>query len=120
MSITITEFLTARYDEDQERAGSGWGSLREERWENTNEGQSILTPRGVLADIAAKRAILRLHQNAGYGYDASPPYGETGSCSECTDRDYVGLVDGDWPCDTLRALALPYAEHRDYHEEWRR
>lgn len=24
-----------------------------------------------------------------------------------------------WPCDTLKHLALPYAEHRDYRPEWR-
>lgn len=104
--MTIPEFLTARCDEDEERASSGWSSLRDERWMTTNEGRSILTPSAVLADIAAKRAIMEEHPD-GDGY--------------CGQGDYSGTVGCGWlwPCITLRLLAQPYAEHPDYGPAWR-
>jgi len=58
MSQTITEFLEARIDEDEARAGSGWVTLRDTRWETDNYGRNVLTPSAVLAECAAKRAIL--------------------------------------------------------------
>jgi hypothetical protein len=34
---------------------------------------------------------------------------EADGCAEC------GI---EWPCDTVRALVLPYADHPDYRELW--
>lgn len=62
-------------------------------------------PAYVLADIASKRAIVRLHTGA----------------HECRDvLEYPdGYVrDGEW-CTTLRLLAVPFAAHPDYDERWR-
>ena len=65
----------------------------------------------VLAECAAKRRIVELHE----------PNGET--CSVCALQDGSKYGDGwgaeDWPCTTLRALALPYADHPEFREEWR-
>ena len=55
---TITEFLEDRIDEDQARASSGWARLGDSRWETNNDGQDHLTPSAVLAECAAKRAII--------------------------------------------------------------
>ncbi|WP_225794772.1 DUF6221 family protein [Streptomyces aculeolatus] len=56
-----------------------------------------------LADIDAKRRIADLHQ-------ADDEKAEAPICTTCL---YAP------PCETLRALALPYADHPDYREEWR-
>lgn len=56
--MTITEFLEARIDEDEARAGSGWARLGDSRWETTNDGQDFLTPSAVLAECAAKRKLV--------------------------------------------------------------
>lgn len=111
--MTITEFLTARCDEDEERASSGWSSLRDERWMTTNEGRSILTPSAVLADIAAKRAIVAAHP-----MEYLDAWG-TSVCTTCTSDLNPTWTEGGGPCTTLRLLAQPYAEHPDYGPAWR-
>lgn len=57
------------------------------------------TPDRVLAECEAKRRIVRLHPEI------------LGICQECANEQY--------PCRTLGAVALPYADHPDYREEWR-
>lgn len=61
-------------------------------------------PARVLAECAAKRAIIALHEAAGV------------DCRTCGTAGEHGV---DYPCETLRALALPDADHPDYREEWR-
>lgn len=66
-------------------------------------------PARVLADIAAKRRIIELHVAA-----ESPDTDEgrdmnVETCGHCMET---------YPCPTLRLLALPYAEHDDYRQEW--
>ena len=56
-------------------------------------------PRRVLTECEAKRLIVRYHGSR-----------MLGACQE---------DGGLFPCRTLRALALPYADHPDYCEEWR-
>ena len=75
--------------------------------------------RRVLAECEAKRRIIALHQPSG-----GPNYRGTECCARCTAGGEYPADDGytdeqNWPCPTLRALALPYAEHPDYREEWR-
>lgn len=113
--MTPTEFLAARYDEDEARASSGWSSLRDERWETFNEGQSVLTPRAVLADITAKRAILAEHEESGnYPHICMRCYKEPG----WPESDWEGTMH-EWPCPTIRLLAQPFAEHPDFDPAWR-
>ena len=92
--MTLTEFLTARIDEDEEMARL------------TGERMRHVPPRGiggigdlgvvgypfarVLAECEAKRMLID-------GFDA---WGD----------------DAKW---TLRILALPYADHPDYQQEWK-
>jgi hypothetical protein len=64
-------------------------------------------PARVLADIAAKRRVVELHGR----YDG---WGD--HCRTCRAEDEVG---GDaFPCETLRALVQPHADHPDWREEW--
>jgi hypothetical protein len=42
--------------------------------------------------------------------------GEISACGTCGSVDDSPV---EWPCDTVLALALPYADHPDYREEWR-
>lgn len=77
-------------------------------------------PSRVLAECEAKRRIVELHQLMDY----DQPYRGTPCCERCTAGGEYPADDGDtdeqnWPCPTLRALALPYADHPDYREEWK-
>lgn len=58
-------------------------------------------PARVLAECEAKRRIVEIHQ---IGNDP---------CDE-HDASMRSI-----PCETLQLLALPYADHRDYQQEWR-
>lgn len=72
-------------------------------------------PARVLADIAAKRAVVELHgptrDNRAFSMRETPEQ----SCSVCV----MAHADMDcenepWPCPTLRALALPYRDHPEF------
>jgi hypothetical protein len=70
-------------------------------------------PARVLAEVDAKRRITDEHPNV-----------NDGDCGTCiTPRwgypTHGGASAAVWPCQTLRLLALPYADHSDYREEWR-
>ncbi|WP_424891820.1 DUF6221 family protein [Streptomyces sp. XH2] len=76
-------------------------------------------PACVLAEVEAKRRLVDLHQGEG----------EFPECAVCAQPEFFAEdADGnrEWfrwseptPCLTLRLLALPYADHPDYREEWR-
>lgn len=103
--MTLTEFLEARIDEDEARASSGWSRLGDSRWETNNYGQDFLTPSAVLAECAAKRAIVKAHPiDVWSGVRGE----EVTECRTCQ---------GD-PCDTLQALAAIYNKHPEYDGEW--
>lgn len=64
-------------------------------------------PARALADIEAKRRLLKLH-------------GRVGDLPFCMTCDAPSGVPGkSQGCDTLRLLATPYAHHPDYRAEWR-
>lgn len=81
------------------------------RWQPTNA-----TPRRVLAECEAKRRIVDLHVPTTYRHGPE-------ACAVCTQWDdypwRVEVGEDRWPCATLRLLALPYADHPDFREEWR-
>jgi hypothetical protein len=131
--MTITEFLTARLDEEESiaRAGvssqadpeNGWGYISDPGdvshraltphvghiHEDVQAAHIIYWhPYRVLADVAAKRRISFLHV---------PPQVSTipgKLCRECADHD-----DTPRPCATMLALLQPYADHPDFNPEWR-
>ncbi|MEV8523155.1 DUF6221 family protein [Streptomyces sp. NPDC052000] len=98
-------------------------------------------PARVLADVEAKRELVKLHTPE---WDIVEwPHDQTGKgraqvCRSCANRDIDGWQN--WrpafggadtlpegvkppyilaPCATLRLLSLPYADHPGYREEWR-
>lgn len=112
--MTITEFLNARYDEDETLAresiidASHWSvfAVNEHFGQVDSDDGAIANnvdlkdaahivrwdPARVLADIAAKRAIVQLYEGSGL-------------------RIAMGQV--------VRLLAQPYAEHPDFDESWK-
>lgn len=70
-------------------------------------------PARVLAEVDAHRKLLDLHSPLNVEGDAI-----TG-CTTCSWRDEMDELWVQWPCPTLRVLALPYADRPDYREEWR-
>lgn len=99
--MTLTEFLLARIAEDEvsERFVSqrhvGAGKIRED--------VTMIEPSAhVLAECEAKRQIVALHK---------PEPGQH--------PDFCGHDLRELPCPTLRALALPDADHPDYLPEWK-
>lgn len=70
-------------------------------------------PARVLADVEAKRRILDEHTiEQSYGIGPEMTRVKIDVCSTCRNKHGI-------PCITVRLLALPYADHPDYREEWR-
>ncbi|GHE33363.1 hypothetical protein GCM10017673_40380 [Streptosporangium violaceochromogenes] len=101
----LAAFLNARLDEDAQTG---------RRIKATRHGTLIVAPGDgesptvveisgdrLLAEVEAKRRILAEH---GPGSDPCDAH----------DAEFRTI-----PCTTLLLLALPYANHRDYREEWR-
>lgn len=143
--MTITEFLTARYDEDEalarellrdleaqiaesgfqadergpftptrQLAAEMWAQYGgQTRWRNFARGRTIARfadPAHVLADIAAKRAILALHT-------CQCPDPDCRDCGECSGAHHADPTPA--PCGTVKVLAQPHAEHPDFDPAWK-
>jgi Family of unknown function (DUF6221) len=131
--MDITAFLGARLDEDEraakaaclQRRSLAW-SVDPEEWAagvgvKDGEGKSVAVAHGtyraehiarhdparVLADVAAKRAIVALHD-------------DEGGAHECVGHDsaWGTVTDYERDCRTLRLLAAPYADHPDFDPAW--
>ncbi|WP_202946318.1 DUF6221 family protein [Pseudonocardia dioxanivorans] len=125
---SLVEWLSARLDEDErddreaiDRFVSLYGA----------DGlviEIVGAPRGVLArakrglaEVEAKRRIIALHEHQ----DATAPSRDVRKrqpqqdfgCITCADWDGMTAAEG-W-CDTVRLLALPYADRPGYRDEWR-
>lgn len=103
--MTITEFLLARIAEDE--AGARRGLLCGE----AHPTADVYHPDGhpdprAERECEAKRRIVAEH-----------PLDDEGFCYD--DATHSHGCKWHWPCPTLRALASVYADHPDYHEEWR-
>ena len=96
---TLPDFLLARIAEDERRVEFVRGFIPDEG----DQGEYI-NPARVLAECEAKRRIV----------EASRSYHESDQDPDPDDPD------GGWALSiALRALALPYADHTDWREEWR-
>lgn len=77
----------------------------------------VVASERVLREVDTKRRMLDEHPVA-LGWDGHVVGGQV--CRTCAEIDSSGELGGDpYPCKTLRLLALPYADHPDYREEWR-
>jgi hypothetical protein len=105
-TLTLTDFLLARIAEDEAVAESATGEPVFQGLQLFSDGYGTdviaRSRRGTLAECEAKRRIVEWH--FGKPNDGGP------YCANCG---------SDWPCENLAALALPYADHPDFREEWR-
>lgn len=110
--LSLPDFLLARYTEEEAVAaradGSAWRAVSEKYPIGAFKGGHLVhvhAPRW-RADIEAKRRIVSLHEHDDLDGNLS--------CGQC---DFGGY--GRQWCATLRLLALSYADHPDYREEWK-
>ncbi|MFJ3597916.1 DUF6221 family protein [Streptomyces sp. NPDC090126] len=83
-------------------------------------------PARVLREVEAKRQLLNDHpieretypRPASGGKDVGGPHFPFG-CATCHAEPDTGEVHGFGYCLTWKALALPYADHPDYQDNWR-
>jgi len=117
----LTEFLLARIAEDEavarEQAATTQTGIALEWERDVDYGERYLTidPARILAECEAKRRIVDLHATAAVWQLECP------TCAVGAFEDHgTAEVDREpHPCGTLRALALPYADHPDYRPEWK-
>ena len=145
MTTDLVAFLRARLDEDHRiaavaagmDAGSSWvaddydvlgdGTAAEATSFPQAEHIARHDPARVLREVAAKRRILFAHEPVLLRKGSGADYYVTATvCRTCGGTDALyddGTAPPDrpaaYPCPTLRLLALPYADHPDYQEEWR-
>lgn len=118
--MTITEFLAARYAEDEQAVEDEpefypWADHDPGECDSCDHARQHIAANDaraarVLADIESKRGILALH-----GSDHVCP---SGNGVGCTDYDATRDDDGMRPCPTLRYLAAPHSDHPDYDAGW--
>lgn len=142
---TITEFLEARIAEDEAMAreceeSGAWSPFRSEEhlewWvRSENFGHIVTTgyvgnndakpnaehiarhdPARVLAECAAKRAIIAAHPIVDDVVEVSTRIKHGFACETCF--SYGDIVEDNGYCDTLHALAAAYVDHGDYRQEW--
>lgn len=144
--MTLSEFILARIAENEDRARharrirpdlaqyrvSGPGPtpdtvyvdgevcLASDVWERYERERPDAR---VLAECDAKRRIVEEHPKSdavertrwAYSMDADGFERYYDPCETCGwDR-----VPEEWPCPTLRLLAVPYTDHPDYRDEWK-
>jgi hypothetical protein len=98
----LSKFLLARIAEDESRVSEHGGRVA--------HADALIQPGRLLYECTAKRMIVAVHSIG----PATPSTGGTASSVARCAHDRTR-----YPCLTLRALALPYADHPDYRLEWR-
>lgn len=99
----LAEFLLRRIAQEEEWARAA---------SRTSQPPSPVSPGRLLADCAARRKIIALHEVSLVSDGRLAMLdGESGSCrAGRNEREYV--------CPTLRLLALRYADHVEFDSEW--
>ena len=136
--MTITEFLLARIAEDEDVARV-FDDVKPRYYEVSGMEPSpeyvtvYVSPARVLAECAAKRAIIDDHAATDHSYREDVYVGDDvyltpslPACRQCTTSTDTARITSSWdvadriiaPCDTVRALAAVYADHPDYDTAW--
>jgi hypothetical protein len=110
----LAAWLLAQVDADEAEQTAGWVDHVNGEWHRADCERNSMSagacdcdvPARVLAECAAKRAIVELHEEVTF---ADPVDGEFG-CVTCGP--------GDRPCPTLTHLAQPYRDREGWREEW--
>ena len=113
--MTLTEFLLARIAEDEDHARWAQEGIDNQARLGIVLATALthpdaMSPARVLAECEAKRRLVELHDK---------PHEHP-----CGRLEWIGYraterVEEDHGCRTLGLLALPYADHDDYRDEWR-
>lgn len=119
--MTLVEFLNARLAED---AQADWHDRASDcDTYNFYEDTGVMgscdcdVPQRIAREVEAKRRLIELHERV----QLDQNFCELEACCElCSNWDQEGLKQfyEPWPCDSLRLLALPYADHPDFQAEW--
>jgi hypothetical protein len=119
MSDDLIAFAVARLDEDASES-----AMPEMLWGETAADNDMDERRErALREVAFKRALLRLHQPEPFWGNNPLPLTERTSENavmhycECQCPD--GVIEGTYPCETVRLLAAVWNDHPDYREEWK-
>jgi hypothetical protein len=125
MTADLAGFLRVWLDEDEQAARHAYGDHNEDgpEWTEVSSGalstgselhgigDSAITrhmerwdPKRVLAEVDAKRRIIKAHP-----WRLEPDWPSGRQCRQCATE---------WPCNTLRLLALPCAAHASYKPQW--
>jgi len=148
--MNITEFLEARIAEDEAGARRAaldrWGQAATEQWDwasnllsterDSTEAQDAYVvnwwPARVLAECAAKRAIIKQHEEWPVLVEREPSelesvaaglesitYRMTREIAWLTEREYIKRFGTQPPtAPMICTLAAVYADHPDYQQEW--
>jgi hypothetical protein len=92
-------------------------------WEATDDADEAhfarWNPWRVLSSCVAKRLIVAAHRDVGAGVDRRAEADHVlkpHACSTCGQYDEYAI---EWPCYTLKVLALDWVDHPEYRQEWR-
>lgn len=113
--MNLTEFLLARIAED-EAVGQSERDWMRDRYpgESDNQAHELQVDSDGWVNISAGRVLFECYAKRRIVHEHGPlnvhPDDPT-FCSACEHTRF--------PCRTLRLLAIPYATHPDYREEWR-
>lgn len=112
VTLTLTEFLKARLDEDEASAFAEASTrpLASCDVSEASELERTFTPARVLAEVAAKRSIIGLAYEAA-GLDMDKDLDRAVDAREDSGVAFVGER-------MLQAIALPYVDHADFREAW--
>ena len=110
--MSITEFLEARVAEDERNAEAWSKKLADDMPIPSSLLGGIVNPARVLAECAAKRAIIKQAEEA-----SSDRYGVINEY--CVgDKERAEAYATDPGKLILEALAAVYSDHPDYQQEW--
>lgn len=118
-TLTLTDFLLARIAEDEEAgtAGEQWdlsiGGQHDVAVQFWDYGETHIGYRRFLAECEAKRRIVNMMDNLLQSFSAQNGGPGRGLWHDVNRREQHHAN------EVLANLALPYAEHPDFREEWR-
>jgi hypothetical protein len=121
---TLRDFLLARLLEEETLAQAAIDEHPEGHdWTDTADADGAhfarWNPWRVLSTCVAKRLIIAAHRDVGPGLDRRAEADRSlkaHACSTCGQYDEYAI---EWPCYTLRVLALDWVDHPAYRIEWR-
>jgi hypothetical protein len=121
---TLREFLLERILDEETLAQAAIDAHPTGyEWETTDDEDGAhygrWSPWRVLSGCVAKRLIIAAHRDVGAGVDRRAEADhvlKAHACSTCGQYDEYAI---EWPCYTLKVLALDWVDHPKYRQEWR-